>query len=131
MSLVPKNFYFDDFFDDFHPAPRMETMKCDVYEKDGKYNIEMDVPGYSKKDISIVFDDGLLTITAEKKYENNESDKDKKYIRRERHYGKMSRSFTFNDVDESNIQAEFVDGILKISVPKKTIENTKKFIEIN
>ena len=92
MSLIPRNFYLDDIFDDFHPAPmRMDTMKCDIYEKDGSYNIEVDIPGYNKKDISVECDDGLLTITAEKKYENNEEDKNKKYIRRERHYGKVSR----------------------------------------
>ena len=131
MSLVPRNFYLDDIFDDFQPVPRMDAMKCDVFEKDGKYNIEMDIPGYDKKDISVVCDDGLLTISAEKKYENKDEDKSKKYIRRERHYGKVSRSFTFNDIDESNINAEFKDGILKVVVPKKEQAETKKFIEIN
>ena len=132
MSLVPRNFYLDDIFDDFHPAPmRMDAMKCDVYEKDGNYNIEMDIPGYSKKDISIECDDGLLTITAEKKYENNEEDKDKKYIRRERHYGKVSRSFTFNDINQDAIKADFEHGTLKIVIPKKEKAETKKVIEIN
>ena len=132
MSLIPRNFYLDDIFDDFHPAPvRMDAMKCDVYEKDGNYNIEMDIPGYSKKDISIECDDGLLTITAEKKFENNEEDKDKKYIRRERHYGKLSRSFTFNDINEDAIRADFEHGTLKIVVPKKEKVETKKVIEIN
>ena len=132
MSLVPRNFYLDDIFDDFHPAPfKMDAMKCDVYEKDGNYNIEMDIPGYSKKDISIECDDGLLTVTAEKKYENNEEDKDKKYIRRERHYGKVSRSFTFNDINEEAIKADFEHGTLKIVIPKKEQTTTKKVIEIN
>ena len=132
MSLIPRNFYLDDIFDDFHPvAPRMDTMKCDVYEKDGNYNIEMDIPGYKKNDISIECDDGLLTVTAEKKYENKEEDKSKKYIRRERHYGKVSRTFTFNDIDQDGIRADFHEGILKIVVPKKEQSDSKKVIEIN
>ncbi len=132
MSLIPRNFYLDDIFDDFHPAPpRMDAMKCDVYEKDGNYNIEMDIPGYKKNDIRIECEDGLLTISAEKKYENNEEDKEKKYIRRERHYGKVSRSFTFNDIDDEAIRADFHDGILKIVVPKKDKTDSKKVIEIN
>lgn len=131
MSLIPRNFYLDDIFDDFHPAPvRMDAMKCDVYEKDGNYNIEMDIPGYHKKDISIECDNGLLTVTAEKKFENNEEDKSKKYIRRERHYGKVSRSFTFNDIDEDAIRAEFHDGILRVIIPKLEPKETKKVIEI-
>ena len=132
MSLIPRNFYLDDIFDDFHPvAPRMDTMKCDVYEKDGNYNIEMDIPGYKKNDISIECDDGLLTVTAEKKCENKEEDKSKKYIRRERHYGKVSRTFTFNDIDQDGIRADFHEGILKIVVPKKEQSDSKKVIEIN
>lgn len=132
MSLIPRNFYLDDIFDDFHPVPvRMDAMKCDVYEKDGNYNVEVDVPGYDKKDISVECDDGLLTITAEKNSENNEEDKDKKYIRRERHYGKVSRSFTFNDINEEAIKADFKDGTLKIVIPKKEKVETKKVIEIN
>ncbi len=132
MSLIPRNFYLDDIFDDFHPAPpRMDAMKCDVYEKDGNYNIEMDIPGYKKNDIRIECEDGLLTISAEKKYEKNEEDKEKKYIRRERHYGKVSRSFTFNDIDDEAIRADFHDGILKIVVPKKDKTDSKKVIEIN
>jgi HSP20 family molecular chaperone IbpA len=132
MSLIPRNFYLDDIFDDFRPVPvRMDAMKCDVYEKDGNYNVEVDVPGYDKKDISVECDDGLLTITAEKNSENNEEDKDKKYIRRERHYGKVSRSFTFNDINEEAIKADFKDGTLKIVIPKKEKDETKKVIEIN
>ena len=132
MSLIPRNFYLDDIFDDFHPVPpRMDAMKCDVYEKDGNYNIEMDIPGYKKNDIKIECEEGLLTVSAEKKFENNEEDKNKKYIRRERHYGKVSRTFTFNDINDEAIRADFHDGILKIVIPKKEKSESRKVIEIN
>ena len=135
MNLIPKNFYLDDIFDDFEGprvprGPRVNDMKCDVYEKNGNYNIEMDIPGYDKKDIKIECEDGLLTITAEKSSEANDEDKDKKYIRRERVYGKVSRSFSFSDIDDEAIKAEFKDGILKVVVPKSEKVDSKKVIEI-
>ncbi len=134
MSIIPRGFYLDDIFDDdfdkMIPSNRINSMKCDVYEKDGNYNIDMDIPGFNKNDIKIECEDGLLTISAEKKIDNKEEDKDKRFIRRERVYGKVSRSFTFNDIDESNIDAEFKDGTLKVIIPKVEKSNSKKYIEI-
>ena len=133
MSLIPRNFYLDDIFE----MPRMpkvhdlHAMKCDVYEKDGNYNIEMDIPGYDKKDISIECEDGILTISAEKNNEVNEENEDKKYIRRERVYGKITRSFSFADIDEENITADFNNGILTVVIPKSQKQESKRIIEIN
>lgn len=131
MSLIPRSFYLDDIFDDLGRAPRVNEGKCDVYEKDGNYNIEMDIPGYDKKDIKIECDNNVLTIVAEKNEENNEEDEDKKYIRRERVYGKISRTFNFADIDEESIKAEFTNGILKLTIPKAEKVETKKVIEID
>ena len=134
MSLIPRSFYLDDFFDDLPKIPKvhnLNTMKCDVYEKNGNYNIELDIPGYDKKDISIECEDGILTIIAEKNNEINEDDKDKKYIRRERTYGKITRSFSFSDIDEERIAADFKDGILTVVIPKTHKKDSKKIIEIN
>jgi len=130
MSLIPRNFYLDDIFDDFGRDERFTQMKCDVYEKDGKYNIEMDIPGYDRNDIKIECEDGILTVTAEKKHEENNNDHSKKYIRRERFYGKVSRTFSFTDIDENAINAEFKNGILKIIIPKSEKTTSKKMIEI-
>ena len=63
--MLPRKFYLDDFFDDF-VASKDNFMKCDIYEKDGIYNIELDVPGFDKKDIKIECKDNYLTITAKK-----------------------------------------------------------------
>ena len=129
MNLIPKKFYLgDDFFDEFlEPALKTE-MKCDIYEKDGNYNIVIDVPGYDKENINIECDNGYLTITAEKTEEDSEESKN--YIRRERHYGKFSRSFYVGDVDADTIEAEFKQGTLVVSVPKLEEKVTKKQIEI-
>lgn len=127
MEIIPRKFYLDDIFDNFMTTNRNE-MRCDIYEKDGNYHIEMDVPGYNKNDITIEVKDGYLTITAEKN--NEENTEEKNYIKRERVYGKYQRSFYLGDLDSENIDAEFVDGTLKIVVPKKEIVENKKVIEI-
>ncbi len=129
MNLIPRKFYLgDDFFDDFFEPAVKEQMKCDIYEKDGNYNIEMDVPGYDKNDIDIECDNGYLTISAEKTVEDK--DDSKNYIRRERRYGKFSRSFYVGDIAPEDIDAEFKHGTLKITVPKVEDKPTKKQIEI-
>lgn len=130
MNIIPKKYYLDDFFDDFLANSNSEknAMKCDIYEKGGDYHIEMDVPGFDKKDISINVDNGYLTITAEK--QDEEKDEEKNYIRRERSYGKYERSFYLGDLETDNIKAEFNNGMLKLTVPKKEVVDTKKKIEI-
>ena len=127
---MPRKFYLDDIFDDFISSRKEQYMKCDIYEKGGNYHIEMDIPGFKKDEISVETKDGYLTITAEKKDEVNEDDKEKNYIRRERTYGKYQRSFYLGDLDEENIDASFENGMLKIEVPKKAEVDSKKVIEI-
>ncbi len=130
MKLIPRDFYLDDIFDDFAPSKHNE-MRCDIYEKDNKYHLEMDVPGFDKNDISVECNNGYVTITAEKKSENNEEDEDKNFIRRERCYGKFQRSFNFGEIDEENIKAEFKNGTLKLCIPKMTVDKSKKLIQID
>ena len=127
MSLIPRS-YFGDILQDFMPISKEDNMKCDIYEKDGDYHIEMDVPGFSKDEIKIEAKKDYLTITAEKS--NEESEEDKNYIHRERSYGKYERSFYLHDLDSENINAEFNNGVLKITVPKKAESEDKKYIEI-
>jgi HSP20 family protein len=130
MSLLPSRFYLDDFFDDFPTMPRMPKMdmKCDVYEKKGNIHIDMDVPGYNKEDIKLDVEDGILTIEAS--MNNEHEDKEKNYIRKERITGSFKRQFNVGNVKENEISAKFNNGVLKISFPKETKKESKKFIEI-
>ena len=128
MDLIPRKFYLDDIFDDFMVPERSSLGKCDIYEKDNKYHIEMDVPGFKKEDLKINLENNYLTIKAEKK--NEVKDDSKKYIRRERSYSKFERSIYLGDADEENISAEYKDGILTIVVPKMEEKKSKKYIEI-
>ena len=129
MNLIPRDFYLDDIFDDLMSTKEVNNMKCDIYEKDNKYHIEMDIPGFDKKDIKVSSDNGYLTISAQKETKEDEH-KGKKYIRRERVYRKLSRTFYLGDADENHIDAEFSNGTLKLVIPKMDEENHKKFIEI-
>ena len=125
MNLNPRSFNLDDFFNNYE---KPNNMKCDIYEKDGDYHIEMDIPGFKKEDINIECDKGYLTITAEKS--NEEKEEDKNYIRRERSYGKYQRSFYLGDINSEKIKAEFKQGMLKVVIPKSEEIETKKHIEI-
>lgn len=129
MNLIPRSFFFDDDFESFFlPNTKRTDMKCDIYEKDDNYHIEMDIPGFDKEEINIKVDDGRLTVTASKSVEKNEEDKS--YIRRERSYGEYQRSFVLGDADIDKIDAKFEKGMLMITIPKKEKIDTSKIIEI-
>lgn len=137
MMLVPRrgNFdLFDDFFDEdeFLPKREKNLMKTDIKEDKNRYLLDIDLPGFEKENINLSLKDGYLNISAETKKE--EKNNDEKMVRRERFYGKCSRSFYVGDnIREEDIHAEFKNGILKVEVPKKEeIKNkdTIKRIEI-
>jgi len=128
MNLIPRRYFLDDIFDDFE-VKTASNMKCDIYEKDGNYFIEMDVPGFKKEDIDVDIDKGYLTISA--KHEENIDEENKNYIRKERTYGSFSRQFYIGNVAEEQVKAEFNNGTLKIVVPKEEEKETKRRIEID
>ena len=127
--MLPSRLFLDDFFDDFDKTKKVDKMmKCDIYEKDDLYVIEMDMPGASKEDLSLDIENVYLTIN----YKKEEKENDKKYIHRERYsYTNCSRKFYVGDIDEEQVDASFKDGILKVSLPKKEKEISKKTININ
>lgn len=96
-------------------------MKTDVRETEGGYEVDIDLPGFKKEEISAQLSDGYLTISASKGLDKEEKDKDGRYIRRERYAGSMSRSFYVGEgVKEQDIHARFDNGILKLAIPKKS-----------
>ena len=127
MRLLPRSYYLDDLFDNFLSSEDSK-MRCDIYESEGKYHIEMDIPGFNKDEIKIECNKGNIVITAEKKDE--EKEEDKKYLRRERVYGKYQRSFYLGDIVEDEIEASFDNGILHIVVQKVEDKESKKYIEV-
>ena len=127
--MLPSRIFFDSLLDDYEDSRFKKSMKCDIFEKDGNYNVVMDIPGFKKEDINIECDNGVIKISCEKKEEEQEDD-DKKYIRKQRVYEKCERSFNFGDIKEDEIEAEFTDGTLKLVIPKQEKVDTKKSIEI-
>ena len=94
-------------------------MKTDVREKENSYELDMDLPGFKKEEITVDLKNGYLTIGASKGLDKDQKDADGKYIRRERYSGVCSRSFYVGTaVRPEDISAKYEDGILKLSVPK-------------
>lgn len=130
-----ENFYnmIDSFFnDEFTPqrAMRTSSFRVDLSEREKSYLVEAELPGFDKDEIEINFDDGKLTISAQKQEKKEESDEEKNYLHRERKFTQMSRTMYFKDVDESQIKASLEGGVLTVEVPKKEVVETSKKIEI-
>ena len=151
--LMPSIFgedMFDDFMRDFsffdeNAGNKIEKklygrhaknmMKTDIKEQEDGYELEMDLPGFTKDEITAELKDGYLTISASKGLDKDEQEKETgKYIRRERYAGACQRSFYVGeDITEQDIKAEFKHGILKLFVPKKEAKpavETKKYVTI-
>ena len=109
-------------------------MKTDVRETDTSYEVDIDLPGFKKEEISAQLENGYLTVSASKGLDKDEKDKEGKYIRQERYAGAMSRSFYVGDeVKQEDVKAKYEDGILKLTIPKKDAKpevETKKHISI-
>ena len=126
----------DEFFTTRNPLygkHGKNIMKTDVRETDDSYELDIDLPGFKKENITAELKDGYLTITANKGLDKDEKDKEGKYIRQERYSGTCARTFYVGDgVTQEDIYAKFEDGILKLSVPKKDAKavEQKKYISI-
>jgi len=138
MSLIRKseNYpawsnFFNDFFNrdwiDWTTRNFSDTNttlpSVNVLESDDSYEVDMAAPGFEKKDFRIELNHGVLTISSEKKVEN-ETKKGQQFTRREYSYQSFNRSFALPDTAESDkISARYENGILKVVIPKK--ENAK------
>ena len=112
---------FEEMSRSFWDNNNVSAFRTDITEKDGKYILEADLPGFKKEDISVDIDKDCLTITAEHKSEEKEENADS-YIRRERFYGSYTRSFNVKGIDTEAITAAYYDGVLTLTMPKKEPE---------
>ena len=96
-------------------------MKTDIKETDDSYELEMDLPGFTKDEVKVSLEDGYLTISAAKGLDKDEQDKKSgRYIRKERYAGACERTFYVGDsVAQEDVKGEFKHGILKLTIPKK------------
>lgn len=130
--MLPKrNYYLNDYFDlfDRNVYKEKEYMKTDIFQSNNKYIIEIDLPGIKKDNIKITYENGYLTIIATK---TTLTSNPNTYIRRERFYGEIKRSFYIGIKNENDIKASYQNGILLISFPKEDIKkDSSKNITIN
>ena len=110
-------------------------MKTDVKETGDHYEVDIDLPGFQKDEISVELQNGYLTIQAVRSHSNDEKDKEGRYLRRETFSGTCARSFYVGDaVKKEDIHAKFEDGILHITLPapqqQKALPVNPNLIEI-
>ena len=102
-------------------------LRTNIEELESDYIVTVEVPGVSKKDITIDYDDSYLTISVEKKEDNS----NKKYLRKEITETSFSRSFYLENINEDKIKAKLEDGILTIKIEKSKPEVKNKKIKID
>lgn len=147
--LMP-SIFGENLFDDFMDFPfdreffgrrnplygknEKNLMKTDIRETDTGYELDVDLPGFKKEEISAKVENGYLTISAAKGLDKEEKDENTgKYIRRERYSGQCARTFYIGEeVRQDEVRAKFEDGILKLSIPKKDAKQVEenKYISI-
>ncbi len=127
---------FNDFFDNNWMVKANATAPAiNVIESATDYKVEVAAPGMKKEDFIIhINEDNDLVITMEKKEENNEEDKEARYLRREFSYTKFQQTLILpEDVDKDQIDAKVENGVLTIDLPKRKpeeVEKTTKTIEV-
>ena len=128
MNLIPRDslFDFDKYFGDFfgsvpslgNSAGDVFAPRVDVHDKAKKYVIDAELPGVDKDNVHVTLEKGVLTIEASMEDETSEEEEGK-VIRRERRFGKFTRSFYLGEnISQDDIKAKFKNGVLKLEVPK-------------
>lgn len=120
---------FDPFrdFDDmersfFRDVPSVASFRTDVTDTGDAYKLEAELPGFKKEDIKIDVEDDCLTISAERKVDEDKKDEKNNFVKRERYYGSYSRSFDVSGINIDGIEASYTDGVLTLTMPKKAAE---------
>ena len=110
---------FDDAFNDFFRPMfynvDLDNMRTDIKETENEYELDVEMPGFNKEDISVSLNDGYITVSAKK--DEKETSENGRYIRKERSYS-CQRSYYVGEVKESDISAKYDNGVLKLTVPK-------------
>lgn len=111
--MDPFNF-FSDFFGTNNAPMELRT---DITDKGDAFVLEADLPGFKKDDIKIDLENDRLTIKAERHSEHEAAKND--YVRRERSFGSFERSFDVSGIDTASIKANYTDGVLTLTLPKR------------
>lgn len=130
-ALMNRGNLFDEFFRDFAPGfyvrplhgdplPTPAQVKVDVKESDKAFTVHAEVPGVSKDDIHVSIEGNVVTVRAEVKQQDSQT-QGEKVLRTERYYGAVARSFQLpQEVDQAQAKAKYDNGVLTLTLPKKT-----------
>ena len=122
LDNLEKNFFGD-------MDQNLSQFRTDIIDDGDHYTMKADLPGFAKEDIHIDLNDNTLTIHAEHKEENET--KNDNYVRRERRYGSFSRSFDVSNINTSDIDASYINGVLELKLPKlETVVPEPRTIEV-
>lgn len=131
-SLLPMfdDFFMDDGWDSFFdnvPAMRnrISVPRVDIEDKKDHYEVVADFPGFTKDQIHVSYEHGVLTLEAHKDNSKETNDKDKNFIRKERYASDCRRQFAVKGIKENGIKAALHDGVLTITLPKAEPEIDK------
>ena len=112
---------FDDFFKPVFYDDSADSMRTDIKETENGYQLDVEMPGFDKKDIKIALENGYLTVSAQKSSkdeEGNEKNKNERYIRKECTVSCSRSYYVGNDVEKENVKAKCENGMLTLNVPK-------------
>ena len=138
-ALTARGSLFDDLFRDFAPGfyvrplhgdplPAPAQIKIDVKESDKAYTVQAEVPGVSKDEIHVNLDSNVVTLRAEVKQQDSQSQGDK-VLRTERYYGAVSRSFQLpQEIDAAQARARYDSGVLTLTLPKKSSSGAQRLV---
>ena len=129
---------FDDLFNDafnrslfnvdktLYGKNASRIMKTDVHETEDHYELDVDLPGFKKEEISIELKEGYLTISAAKGVDKDEEDKkSRRVIRQERYVGSCQRTFYVGDVKAEDVKCKYEAGVLSVIVPKRDVKKVE------
>ncbi len=124
--------FFEDDFWGFNGVTQQYSVPVNLGETDKTYEMQLVAPGLKKEDFKITLDGDLLTVSFEHKEENNQENKNERWLKKEYKTQSFSRSFNLDDtLDANKISAKYVDGVLNVSLPKKEgAQRPYKTIEI-
>ncbi len=129
-TIITRSGLFDDFFKDVAPGffvkplhgdplPTPAQIRIDVKEAPDAYTVQAEIPGVAKEDIHVVIDGPVVTLRAEVKQQDSQT-QDEKVLRTERYYGSVARSFQLaSDIDNEKSKAKYENGVLTLTLPKK------------
>lgn len=128
--LDPLDNLFRGFFVrpvDFNGTPQQPpSIKMDVKEQGDNHLVHAELPGVKKEDIHVVVDGNQVSISAEIKQEK-EAKEGERVLRSERYFGKVSRSFQlWQEIDDANAAAKFTEGVLELTLPKRSASPNKR-----